>query len=278
MNIIATNKILEYIEKHPEARIPLLMWLKEYPYGLGRKTFPDQDGNPQKGIASAGFEAGGYSISCIVNYDTETYMIEWLANEEELKAKLDRRYKEELEKDINVVTMTVSETVVVVTPPPITQTPELEMVSFTFNSIEGGTHTVTSMKWDPLDTSIEPALPEGQGFRTRDEYERALSRAEAIFKSVPGTPEFDEMLALLPLIRDFENYKLKFPVLHNFEILKNRLDLFNMKATYLPAAAGSEEEVKLFLAGQLELPDEIVNQMFRILYFRIPIEDKRFSM
>jgi|GEM_PF-2556316 len=281
MNLIATNKIASYIEQHPEARIPLLTWLKEFPYQQARRDSLDHDGKPLHGCGEGGFGVGTgeYWVKHLVNYDAKTYWIKWVGNEAERKIETDHEFKQMLKKYPNAVTKTVSVTETVVVPPP---TPEPyadpEMDSFTFTTITGGISTVREKKRDPVGIYAVPALPAGEGFQSEEEYEQALSRASEIFAAEPGTPEFEELLVLLPLIREFENHKLKFPVLHNFEIVKDRLEMFKMKPTDLPAIDGGEERINLFLSGQLELSDEIVGQMFKVLFIRIPIGDKRFSL
>lgn len=214
-----------------------------------------------------------------MNYDAKTYWIKWVGNEAERKIETDHEFKQMLKKYPNAVTKTVSVTETVVVPPP---TPEPyadpEMDSFTFTTITGGISTVSEKRRDPVAIYAVPALPEGKGFQSEEEYEEALSRASEIFVAEPDTPEFEELLVLLPLIREFENHKLKFPVLHNFEIVKDRLEMYTMKPTDLPAIDGGEEQMNLFLSGQLELSDGIVAQMFKVLFIRIPVGDKRFSL
>ncbi|HWW40409.1 hypothetical protein, partial [Pedobacter sp.] len=197
----------------------------------------------------------------------------------ERKIDTDREIKESLKKYPNAVTRTVSVTETVVVPPlPPAPYTDPEMDSFTFKTIAGGISTVNEKRRDPVAIYEVPALPEGAGFQSEVEYEEGLSRVSETFAAEPGTPEFEELLVLLPLIREFENYKLKFPVLHNFEIVKDRLEMFKMKPTDLPAIDGGEEQINLFLSGQLELSDEIVGQMFKVLFIRIPVGDKRFSL
>jgi antitoxin component HigA of HigAB toxin-antitoxin module len=281
MNLIATNKIAGYIEQHPEARVPLLTWLKEFPYQQARWNSLDHEGKLLSGCGAGwfGVGTGEYSGKCVLNFDTKTQIITWVGNEAERKIETDREIKESLKKYPNAVTRTVSvtETVVVPPPPPAPYT-DPEMDSFTFTTIAGGISTVNEKRRDPVAIYEVPALPAGEGFQSEEEYEEGLSRASEIFAAEPGTFEFEELLVLLHLIREFENHKLKFPMLHNFEIVKDRLEMFKMKPTDLPAIDGGEEQINLFLSGQLELSDEIVGQMFKVLFIRIPIGDKRFSL
>lgn len=279
MNLIATNKIASYIEKHPEARIALLAWLKEFPYQQAGRDALDHEGNPLSGCGGGGFGVGTgeYWFKHVVNYDTKTYRITWIGNEAERKIETDRETKEVLKKYPNAITRTVSVTETVATPLPVPNA-DPEMDSFTFRTIAGGISTVSEKRRDPVAIYAVTALPEGEGFQSEEEYEEGLSRASEIFAAEPNTSEFEELLALLPLIREFENHKLKFPVLHNFEIVKDRLEMFKMKPTDLPAIDGGEEQINLFLSGKLELSDEIVGQMFKVLFIRIPIGEKRFSL
>lgn len=277
MVLIGINKIANYINQHPEARVPLLTWLKEFPYLQTGWNSLDHEGKPYSGSGEGGFGVGTgtYWINYAINYDAETDRITWVGSEAERKAEMDKRVEEELRKYPNAVTSTVSKTF---TLSPTAPDPDMEMDSFTFTTIAGGTSTVSEKKRDPAVIYAEPALAEGKGFQDIGEYEKALSRATVVFNAAPGTSEFDELTDLLPLIRDFESHKLKFPLLHNFEIIKDRLAMFDMKPTDLPAIDGGEEQINLFLNGKLELPDEIVDQIFKVLFIRIPVGDKRFSV
>jgi len=281
MNLIATNKIASYIQQHPEARVPLLTWLKEFPYQQARWNSLDHEGKPLSGCGMGwfGVGTGEYLGKCILNYDTKTQIITWVGNEAERKIEADREFKQMLKNYPNAVTRTVSvtETIAVPPSPPVPYT-DPEMDSFTFKTIAGGISTVNEKRRDPVAIYEVPPLPEGAGFQSEAEYGQALSRASEIFAAEPGTSEFEELLVLLPLIREFENHKLKFPVLHNFEIVKDKLKMYKMKPTDLPAIDGGEEQINLFLSGQLELSDEIVGQMFKVLFIRIPVGDKRFSL
>lgn len=262
MSLIATNKISEYIDQHPEARVPLLSWLKEYPYHLGKRMFFGQDGEPHQDCDSGAFGIGrgDYIIKNRVNYSAKIDCIIWVGNKEAYQIEMDRELKEILQKYPDTVVKKVSTTLTIQAPAPqmtgISVTSELNDESIYVNS--------------------EIDLPEGEVFQTEKEYEEALARAAIIFEAKPNTSEFDELLALAPLIQYFENHKLKFPSLGNFEAVKRKMEILDMIPLNLAHLVGSEAQFNLFLSGELALSDEIVNRLFKLLFIRFPINDRRF--
>ncbi|RYE27564.1 MAG: hypothetical protein EOP45_00770 [Sphingobacteriaceae bacterium] len=96
MSLIAKNKITEYIAKHPQARIPLLTWMKEYPYREGKNFFTYWEGNIA-GTYSAGQSQpgiGDYIIKYKINYPAKAVLITWVGSKEELAVEMDREFKE----------------------------------------------------------------------------------------------------------------------------------------------------------------------------------------
>jgi hypothetical protein len=77
MNLIATDKIAAYVNEHPEARVPLLTWLKEHPHCKYPNTYSDQEGNSTQGIGNgwAGVDRGEYQIKYRINISAKTLCI-----------------------------------------------------------------------------------------------------------------------------------------------------------------------------------------------------------
>lgn len=262
MSLIATNKISEYIDLHPEARIPLLSWLKEYPYHLEKRMFSSQDGRTHQGctVGDLGVGRGDYIIKCRINYTAKIVCITWVGNKEEYQIEMDRELKEVLQKYPDAVVKEVSTTVTVQAP-----VPQVTEGAFSFE-----------VKDEPIYINSGIDLAEGEGFQTEEEYEQGLDSAAFIFEAEPNTPEFDELLALVPLIKHFENEKLKFPSLSNFEAVKRKMEILDMIPLNLAHFVGSEDQFNLFLSGKLALSDEIVNRLFKLLFIHFPINDRRF--
>lgn len=55
------------------------------------------------------------------------------------------------------------------------------------------------------------------------------------------------------------------------------MEILDMIPLHLAHLIESEEQFNLFLSGKLELSDEIVNRLFKFLFIRFPINDRRFT-
>lgn len=258
MSLIATNKVSAYIDQHPDARVPLLSWLKEYPYYHEKRMFYDQDGTPYQGNSSGQMGVGrdDYFIKARINYAAKTICITWIGNKEEHQIKLDKELEGTLQKHPDAVVKKIT-----------IKAPVPQLKSF----------LVTSELDEPVSIYSLTDLPEGVCFQTAEEYEQALARAIFIFDSKPNTPEFEELSALIPLIKHFENKKLRFPSIHNFETVKLKMDMLDMIPQNLAHIAENEDRFNLFLAGKLSLSEEIVNRLFKFLFIRFPVNDRRFN-
>jgi antitoxin component HigA of HigAB toxin-antitoxin module len=111
-------------------------------------------------------------------------------------------------------------------------------------------------------------------FRTKVEYEKALNRAISIFNARPGTPEFDELSLLIPLIRHYEACYIELPGPALLDVIKLKMEMLEMNSSHLTFIIGSEEEVNQFLTGKNTLPNKILKAVCKLLYIRIPLNDK----
>ncbi|WP_316753818.1 hypothetical protein [Pedobacter gandavensis] len=263
MSLIATNKISEYIEQYPEARIPLLVWLKEYPYHLEKAAFLGQSLEPHQSctIGQFGVGTGDYVIQNRINHEAKISCITWVGTKEEFQLEIDRKLKEILQRYPDTVQKELSITKIIQAPVP-------DMTEAL---------AAPEIKDDPIDVNSEVNISEDEGFQTVSAYEQGLLSAALIFEAEPDTPEFDELLALAPLIKHFENNKLKFPLLGNFEAVKRKMEILSMTPLNFAHMVETEEQFNLFLSGKLALSDEIVNRLFKFLFIRFPINDPRFT-
>ena len=111
---------------------------------------------------------------------------------------------------------------------------------------------------------------------TADEYEQNLDRVNILFDAKPETPEFEELLTLLPKVIDYEEYKLEFPKLKIFEAVKHRIEFFSITPIELRYIIGTDHQVDLFFSGNLELADDVLGKLYEIVALRAPVTDKRF--
>lgn len=248
MNLIGRNKIAAHIFENPEHRVALLTFLREFPYRPHRYGGIDGD------YLNTTMHVNG--IDCLIkaleNNNAKAIFITQLSSSEN-----ERRHV-----DVEVQTKTV--TVTVQAPPP--------------RSFE----EVKQMKEEErkLNTEIfirelnNPGLNTG-AFYSPAEYEQSLNRVDEIFDTKPGTIEYEELLNLLPELFRYEEYKLEFPKLKIFEVVKHRMDLFSMTDLDLQQIV-VKEELDSFLSGDLVLADETLIQLFDILALRAPLADKRF--
>jgi len=263
MNLIAKNKIAEYIGKHPEARVDLLTWLEEYPYREGKEPlsgYKDKDMvHAGCGSGSSSPGSGDYVIKYRINYDAKIHCITWVGTKEQIvqEFKATREVNPALKEQI-VIEQVFS------APPPQNH-----------DGIKEWTKSKTQ-KTQIAVISGKGSLDEKINLKEA-EYEKELARAIALLEARPNTPEFFELLDLLPLINSYEAYKLKFPPIYAFEIVTLRMNLFELTPLNLATMLGrSENELKLFLSGEVMLRDEILAELYKILSLHIPINNPHF--
>jgi HTH-type transcriptional regulator/antitoxin HigA len=104
--------------------------------------------------------------------------------------------------------------------------------------------------------SVSPYLESDHDYKTKAEYEQALNRVIAIFEAQPGTPEFEELSSLLPLVEHYEDTKLILPELEISDVIRLTIKNFDLLKPMLKPIIGQEKEVDLFLAGKQQLPEE----------------------
>jgi antitoxin component HigA of HigAB toxin-antitoxin module len=260
MNLIGRYKVTEYILKHPEARIPLLIFLKEFPYRSDRYTGDIQD------VSNATFMVDGFDciIRVQINHFAEAVNIIQISTKAEEMLKWEEASREQEMKGLGRKESTKIVSVVVAAPPPLSIEQINQMEEMKRNSpkipVRGVIHLASHQKKLSSDA----------------EYLQCLDRVNAIFEFKPGVPEFEELIDLLPPLFNYEEYKLNFPKLRTFELIKNRMDLFEMTSGNLAHLAGSEEALTQFLSGKLILADEVLIRLFDMLNIRVPVNDQRF--
>jgi HTH-type transcriptional regulator/antitoxin HigA len=255
MDLIGKNKIANYILRHPQARIALLTFIKEFPY---RKWNIDSDAHVDWTFRTDGFDC---LINVRMNYFAKAFNILALTTAEEEMNKWEQNLKE-LETAGNkekIITKLVNVIVTVPPPPdveepgPLAQGNNSEVVANLFHS---------ALKELTVDTTAE--------------YERNLNRVNMLFDAKPETPEFEELINLLPKVIEYETYKLEFPKLKIFEVVKHRIALFSITPVELRYIIGDDEQVGLFFSGKLELTADVLSKLYEMAGLRAPVTDKRF--
>jgi antitoxin component HigA of HigAB toxin-antitoxin module len=105
-------------------------------------------------------------------------------------------------------------------------------------------------------------------YRTKIEYEQALNKAIAIFDAQPDTTEFEELSSMLPLVKHYEDTKLILPELDISDVIRLTIKNFNLLRPILKSIIGRQEELDLFLASKLQLPEEMLKLICNSLGIR----------
>jgi len=264
MYLIAKNKIANYIQQHPEAATAFLTWLKEHPDQEAKSIahMLERPHMEQQFTMMAGVGRDDYQIESRTNYPLKTTCIVWVGSGEELEAreeaKADKRKAEnpglQSEERVKIVE------VVLVPPPPIP-----------FNEISSGKTVQPVVARQPELIVEVPYTETHNDFKTVAEYEGALTRATAIFEAQPGSPEFDELAKLIPLIAHYEQSKLALPELKIPDVVKYKMEMFEMVPEQLTPMIGTTEEIDLFLTGKRSLPEEKLKRLCDFLWIKFRV-------
>ena len=257
MHLIGRNKIANYILKRPQARVALLTFLKEFPYRHERHI------NPGYLQVNGTFQTDG--IDCLIKVRINHFakainILELTTAEEEMNRWEQKRKEQETTRNgEEIITNWVT---VAFTSPP---SPD----------IEDPDQLEQSNNKEVVANLFLPKLKE-LAIVTADEYEQNLDRVNILFDAKPETPEFQELLNLLPQVIDYEAYNLEFPKLKIYEVVKHRIELFSIMPIELRYIIGADDQVDLFFSGNLELTDDVLGKLYQIVALRAPVADKRF--
>ena len=254
MFLIAQHKILAYINQHPEARVPLMLWHNNYatrPKFLS-DSIPLSSSNA-KGTASA----DGYEIETQINFAVKAELITWVGTKAE--------NEERKEKQKNKMLKYYHDRGVAV-----------ESSIETFTSIIGGDKSV---KIDKPSLTINSELKEKLAsldmnpadvvyFKTKDEYEAGLKSATNLFKSRPNSTDFSNLCTLLPAIDEYEKKGFNWPKVENYEYVKIRMDLLQMTYPDFRDIIPQESDFQLYFTGELNFNEAILKRLYTRLALR----------
>lgn len=257
INLIAKNKIADYIQQHPEAQTVFLNWLKNFPYmeakSISRQI--ERSSTGESSSASSPLDNGEYQIEYRTNYLLKTTYISWLGTRKELEDYMHAEFEKERAKNPGLNFRVIKTTVVLTPPPPmsssIKHTGEI-MVNADGNPVN--INFIEEVTVLPRPLYVESDLD----YRTKVEYEQALNRAISIFDARPDTPEFEELSSLLPLVKHYEDTKLILPELDISDVIRLTIKNFDLLRPMLKPIIGRQEEVDLFLAGKQQLPEQML--------------------
>jgi antitoxin component HigA of HigAB toxin-antitoxin module len=263
MYLIAQNKIAQYIQQHPEAQTAFLTWLKEHPH-LEAESIANMLERPpvqQRFTTINGIGRGDYQVESHTSFPLKTTCIVWVGSKTELEAREQARIaKIKAEKPGLTWEVKVKIVEVVLVPPP----------PMPFDNIASG-KTVRQAITKPASVAGPLYVETDNDFKTTAEYEDALARAIIIFEAEPGSPEFDELTKLIPLIAHYEQSKLDFPELKLLDVVKYKMDMLEIEPQSLSGFIGSAEEIDLFLAGKQPLSAEKLDRLCQFLWIKFSI-------
>jgi len=254
IELIARNKLLEYLNLRPDAKIPLLTWLKEDQINRHRDVTPVES---QQAICQLG--ASIYQVDIRVNSSLKIAYVRWLGTDQELHQVMLREMERLGAKHQDLrAEEKISTKIVLITPPPLD-------VSHNSSVIQNSRVNLPSFaKIDIPDLA-------GETFSSKASYEQAIDRALDIFDSRPGTPDFDELATLIPLIRSYEAQYIRLPQLDLSSAVKSRMEEFQIQPEQLPSLIGSREEIDLFLSGKQSLAEEQLRPLLKMLGFHFTV-------
>ncbi len=208
INLIAKNKIADYIQQHPEAQTVFLNWLKNFPYmeakSISRQI--ERSSTGESSYASSPLSNGEYQIEYRINYLLKTTYISWLGTRKELEDYMHAEFEKERAKNPGL-NFRVIKTTVVLTPPPPPMSSSIKHTGEIMVNADGNPvniNFIEEVNLHPRPHYVESDLD----YKTNEEYEQALNRAIDIFDALPDSPEFEELSSLLPLIKHYEDTKL----------------------------------------------------------------------
>lgn len=264
MNLIGRNLIAAYINKHPEAKIPFLLWLKEYAYAPYEPTFSWQQYVASVvGNGCANIDRGAYALRYKINYPAKAVCITWLGNDESFQQLLEAEMKEAEQQAaiLGEVLKTVEISIKAPRPAAKKDIQQAAAVKLAWTPV----HEQVIKDPDKVQASQEESICSEQA------YKAALRTTIANFEAVPGSPAFEELITILPIVSDYEFAKLDLPVLRSFEIVAHQIKVSEMEESYLASIAGGKTKLDNFLAGKQGLPRRVLSRIYRVLGIKLPV-------
>lgn len=254
MNLIGKNKIADYLIKHPEAAVSLITWIKEFPYRQERNARLSPEPSIGCSCGMAYPDSGEYAIKFVTNHAINATLITWVGSKEEF-----------MDRDNIAEHEVIKSTEVIVAPPaPLRWTAKATVN----NGVIERTATIHAKS--------DYYLAGKQSFSSTTEYEHKLDRLNALFDAQPGNSDFEELMSLIPSLKNYEANHLNFPVLTLADIVKLRMDLFQLSPSNVAATAGGEAKMMSFLAGETQLSEASLEQISKFCALAFPLSDTHY--
>jgi hypothetical protein len=232
--------------------------------------FSDREYTPSfsggTGMAHPG--KGDYSVRYRINIPAKAVYVTWVGSADDIKREIEEKEQRHpgsthVKKTVRI--LNVPSRKELSQPLPVNRTNE-----------HNALFTIPANQQEVKDDDGLDHLYDEHSFKTDAQYLAGLERTGSIFEAMPGTPEFNELLTLLPLVKRHEDYRLKFPQLHPYEIVKHKMMILDMIPSYLTSVVNDKEELQQFLARRLVLSSDVLQTLYNFLHIRIPVNDMRF--
>ena len=247
MILIGTTKLLAYIEKFPDTRIPLMVFLKEF---NDRPNFVTKDHQIQ---SDTSFYVDG--LDCVItgkiNYALQTAIISSLNTQQEI-ISLNTIQNEQSYEGVYNQQVTRTFSVVITAPKPFSEVevPQIDEID--------------SSNLYFVDTLIRENNRDPKfNIHSEEDYMLSLNKVNVLFEAKPQSPEFEELSMLIPRIIYYEQGIAK-PKLETFELVKHKMDLFSMTPGNLSHIV-EEDKLNSFLEGKITIQQEELKPLFRML-------------
>lgn len=267
MNLIGRNLLAAYINEHPEAQIPLLLWLNEHLYSKHEATFLRQDAAVVVGKGCASLEMDRYIVRYKINYPARAVCITWVGDEHSFEEILEAEERE-AEQQATILGQELKTVEISITAPrPVAKKNKQQTLE-------------VKRAWNPVDEQVIKDYNDLQAFHedlticSESEYKVAIRKTTENFEAAPGSPAFEELIRLLPVVSIYEFRKLDLPALRSFEIVAYRMKVFDMEESYFASIVGGKAKLDNFLAGKQRLPDRFLSRIYRSLGITLPISEE----
>jgi antitoxin component HigA of HigAB toxin-antitoxin module len=247
MILIGTTKLLAYIEKFPDTRIPLMVFLKEF---NDRPNFVRKNHQIE---SDTSFYVDG--LDCVItgkiNYALQTAIISSLNTQQEI-ISLNTIQNEQSYGGVYNQQVTRTFSVAITAPKPFSEVEAPQTDETDSSNIYSVDNLIRENNRDPK-----------FNIHSEEDYMLSLNKVNVLFKAKPQSPEFEELSMLIPRIIYYEQGIAK-PKLETFELVKHKMDLFSMTPGNLSHIV-EEDKLNSFLEGKITIQQEELKPLFRML-------------
>jgi len=244
MNLIGTKTIINYIAKFPDARIALLIFLREFP------SRPNVKSNGNHMVGDVSFNINGFDciVGCQGNYHLNIFNILKVNTMQEIIAYNNKSTLKGTEVDNDVaLTKTISISIATPTPP----------------SLENGKYQNSGEPNTPILQELNNQESNHTHIHSDFEYSQCMNRIKVIFDTEPGTAEFKELEAIIPSVINYERSEFDSD-LKIYEHLKFKMDLFSLTPRNFREIVAEDDLIE-FINGKHKLDYKVLAQLFSFL-------------